>query len=346
MSTGTTLYYPFIHPRNADHLKAALIYWDRVRRIVPNSVTHGDHVVGDDDDLKLLADSELLVATRPEPYEDAAATRFFEHLEPNVDRFKIDVHTARELAAKNRGFHVEKFGNGVLHKLHMLGLAHRFGEWVTMHDEVGAFYMFCLASEMADKMAAPLFTDSPDDAEVGQALLFEPQAGEMFSDMLVSLGINLPSPEQLQGVTMEQMAGFAARRATERKDFREAMEGIVTAATANPDPNAIDDYVSKERGRIETAVSNLRLTIDELGVGAISGVAKITVPAGAAAAIAALPISPIAAAILGGLGLVIAGISCYAETRGKLRVARYSSPYHYLLSISDELGIQADNFPR
>jgi len=34
ISPGTALYYPYIHPREIDHLKAALIYWDRVRRIV------------------------------------------------------------------------------------------------------------------------------------------------------------------------------------------------------------------------------------------------------------------------------------------------------------------------
>jgi hypothetical protein len=93
-------------------------------------------------------------------------------------------------------------------------------------------------------------------------------------------------------------------------------------------------------------VKNLRLTLDELGVGAISGAAKITVPAGAAAALAMLPISPEASAILAALGLIVGGISCYAETRGKLRQARATTPYHYLLAISDDLGIRAENFPQ
>lgn len=82
MSTGRTLYYPFIHPWKTDHLKAALIYWDRVRRIVPDAVTYGDYAMDDDDDLKTLADRRLLVATRPEPYEDSASTVFFQHLQP------------------------------------------------------------------------------------------------------------------------------------------------------------------------------------------------------------------------------------------------------------------------
>lgn len=345
MSTGTTLYYPFIHPRKTDHLKAALIYWDRVRRIVPNSVTYGDYAMDDDDDLKRLADNKLLVATRPEPYEDSASTVFFQHLQPQADRFRIDLETARSMASRNRGIHIEKLGYGVLGKLHSLGLAHQFGDWVTMHDEVGAFYMLCLASEMADKMSAPLFTDSPADAETGQALLFAPEAGQQVSEILLRLGIQLPSPEQLHDTPLEEIVQFADRRKSERLQFRMAVEGIVTAATAHADSNAFNDYLSTQRTTIETAVKNLRLTLDELGVGAISGTAKITVPAGMAAALAALPISHEASAILAALGLIIGGISCYAETRGKLRQARASTPYHYLLAIHDDLGIRAENFP-
>jgi hypothetical protein len=342
MSTGTTLYYPYIHPRETSHLKAALIFWDRVRRIVPSSATHGDRVDGDDDDAQLLVDRGLLVATAPGPYEKAASKRLFEHIEPNSDRFRIDIETARDLASRNRGIHIEKIGDTVLQELHNLGMAHRFGEWVFMHHEVGASYMFYLASEMADKLSAPLFTDSPDDAAMGQALLFTPDTTASLSEKLVRLGINLPSPQQLQQLPMRKIAKFAQRRAVEKQEFRAAVEGILETARSHTDQNAVDDYLSSQRVRIEAAVRNLRATIDELHVGAVSGAAKITLPAGAAAAIAALPLSLPAAAILGALGLTIAAISVYAETRGKLRQARAGTPYHYLLAVKDDLKIKVN----
>ncbi len=278
MSTGTTLYYPFIHPRSSNHLKAAMLYWDRVRRIVPASMWYTTGVDGDDDDAKILADKGVLVSTRPEPYEDAAASKFFASVEPQADLFRIDVETAKGLAARNRGLHVEKFGHKVLGRLHSLGLAHRFGDWVAMHDEVGAFYMFCLASEMADKMASPLLTDSQEEAELGQAFLFAPQLGDPVSDMLLKLGIRLPSAEQLEGVPMDRMAAFAEQRGAERQRFRLAVEGIVEAAQGFTDQNAMNDYLSSQRVIIKTAVDDLLKTIDELGVGSISNVAKITVP--------------------------------------------------------------------
>jgi hypothetical protein len=346
MSTGSTLYYPFIHPRNGNYLKSALIYWDRVRRIVPDSVTHGDHVLGDDRDNQMLTARGFLVSTRPEPYDEAAAKCFFEHIEPHIDRFQIDIETAKDLASRNRGFHIEKFGDSVLCRLKSLGLAHAFGDWVAMHDELGAFYMFCLASEMAKGMAAPLYTDSPSDAGVGQTLLFTPRPGDPTSDTLVRLGICMPSPNQLKDIPMDNVADFAERRRAEKLEFRTAIEGIIAAAGAYGDLNAMNDYLTSERARIEKAVANLHMTIHELGVGAISGAAKITVPTAMAAGLAVLPLSHVASAILSGLGLVISGISCYAETRGKLRQARASSPYHYLLALNEELGIEAFTLPK
>jgi hypothetical protein len=56
-----------------------------------------------------------------------------------------------------------------------------------MHDKVGAFYMSCVASEMAEQMSTPLYTDSPSDAEVGQTLLFSPRSGDPVSDILIPM---------------------------------------------------------------------------------------------------------------------------------------------------------------
>ena len=173
-------------------------------------------------------------------------------------------------------------------------------------------------------------------------LLFTPDMTANVSEKLVRLGIKLPSPQQLSQVPMGEIADFAERRAVEKQDFRAAVDEILTTASSLKDPNAVDDYLSSQRHRIEAAVSNLRATLDELRVGAVSETAKITVPAGATAAIALMPLSGVAAAILGALGLAISAISCYAETRGKLRQAKASTPYHYLVALADDLEIKVD----
>ena len=172
LATGSALYYPYIHIRSLDHVKAALIYWDRVRRIVPNMMRGGQdrkYAFDDSYDAQLLADRGLLVCTDPVPYENRAADKFFEHIAPQAANFRIDLDAGRELARSKRGIHIEKIGWEFLGRLQQLGLAHKFGDWVSMHDEVGAFYMFCLASEMGQKMNAALMGDSSEDAALGNS---------------------------------------------------------------------------------------------------------------------------------------------------------------------------------
>lgn len=341
LSTGTALYYPYIHPRNADHIKSALLYWDRVRRIVPQSATHGHVVMGDDDSARLLVDQGLLIATRPEPYEAEAAKRFFDHVEPHGEKFRINAGEARELARKNNGIHIEKIGWTVLRRLEEAGLAHQIGAKVFMHQEVGAFYMFCLASEMGTKMRAPLFSDTHDDASLGQSLLFEPAPEADVSGVLARVGITLPSPIDLQEVPMARIAAFARSRAAERQLFRETVEDVVEVVRSARDQNAIDDYLSTQRVKISRAVKDFRDTLDELNVGAANSAARITVPTAIAAAMVAMPFSEIAAATLASAGLTIGVISCFAETRGKLRNAKIAAPYHYLTLLEGEFGIKA-----
>jgi hypothetical protein len=56
LSIGTALYYPYIHLRDVNDIKSALLYWDRVRRIVPDSVSDGPYVHGDQEEAQRLMD--------------------------------------------------------------------------------------------------------------------------------------------------------------------------------------------------------------------------------------------------------------------------------------------------
>jgi hypothetical protein len=344
MDAGTTLYYPYFHPRKVDSLKAALIYWDGVRRIVPKSVTHGHFVDGDSQEARLLTESGLLISTRPEPYEDEATRRFLRHVVPQSANFQIDLKTAKDFVSREQGIHEEKMGYKLVNELQKLGIARRVGSWVAMQDKLAAFYMFCLASEMSLRMSTPLLSDSPKEAALGEAFLFDVQdsprinvgvSGTAITKNLIRLGLSLPSPKQLSNTPVERIVKFNRDRADERLAFRAAIDKIVEVARNSKDQNNLEDYLSTKRGEIKRSYRDLLKTLDEIGVGGVSTAAKITVP-GALAGLATFSVSPATAAILSAVGLAIASISCYAETRGKLRQARNSSPYHYLLTVSNK----------
>jgi hypothetical protein len=299
-----------------------------------------NHAFDDSDDARLLADHDLLVCTDPLPYENRAADKFFEHISPQAANFRIDIDAGRELARNKRGIHIEKIGMEFLWRLQQLGIAHKFGDWVSMHDEVGAFYMFCLASEMGQKINAPLLGDSAEEAALGKSLLFEPTSAAEVSEHLLNVGISLPTPEALHDVPTTKIADFAKNRAGERLRFRKEVDGIIEAARSASDPNQIADYLSMRKTEIAEAVDAVRKTQDELRTGGVVGTAKITVPTSFISAGAIAHVSPIGAGILAAAGIAVMAIACYAETRGKLRQAKLSSPYHYLISIENDLGMR------
>lgn len=341
MSPSTTLYYPYIHPRRMGDLKAALLFWDRVRRIVPASVTHGERVMDDDAECVALTESELLVSTRPEPYEAAAAATFFRCIEPHRGHLTIDLATASDMAATSRGIHIEKIGGPVLHEMQEQGIAHRLGDWVHMHDQVGALYMFCLASEMGKRMSVPLLSDASEEAALGEALLFEPEGDEAVTETLLQMGIDFPSGAQLENVSAQDIIKFCQRRAPEKLAFREQIERLNAVARTSADPNAVADHLATQKTHIHAAVKDIRRCFDEIKVGAAVGaLTKITVPAGIGAAIGSLALPASAVASLATMGIVVSAIACYAETRGKLRQARAASPYHYLLTLKERFGIE------
>jgi hypothetical protein len=93
MTTGVALYYPYIHVRDERWLKMALLYWDRIRRIVPHGFKpEHDARYGS----TAAVNAGLVESTPPDRYITAAAERFRKTVLPYLER---EAHTgARNVA--------------------------------------------------------------------------------------------------------------------------------------------------------------------------------------------------------------------------------------------------------
>ncbi|HKI01439.1 MAG TPA: DUF6236 family protein [Thermoanaerobaculia bacterium] len=348
--SGTALYYPFIHIRKPEYLKASLLYWDRVRRIVPDNLINPDGTVSGDDGSEIIAAAQggVLLPTPSTEYNQAAEEMFFQKIMPSLEQQDfIQTFSVKhpDVSVDDR-IHVEKMGYPVATKLEDLGLAKRKGEWITVRDELGNFYMHCLATKMSQMMGAPLFTDSPGSTSWGKSLVFSPTKGassDELTDELIQLGIRLPSPEAMAQVPIEKLLRFHHLRAPERQRFRRTIEDILEKAASKEDRPALADYMADKRTEITAAIDDFRGTLDDLQVQAVNSIAKLTTPAAVTTLAGAIPAAvlgaPVLAAILTGYGLFLAGVSVYAETRSKLRQAKLGSPYYYLLSVEREIGV-------
>jgi hypothetical protein len=169
MSFGVSLYHPYIHIFDVDWLKRSLLYWDRLRRIVPDGVQPSDSV-----DCAKAVEANLLVSTSPAPYLSESAQRFKAKIPALVDeiirRGESFAVEDPEAAARDheRRIHLNKVESWLRSFLVDQQLAQVEGEWLVSHAEVPDWYMTCLATVMSEQEVLQLCShsviDLPDDA--------------------------------------------------------------------------------------------------------------------------------------------------------------------------------------
>lgn len=336
---GKAVYYPNIEIKNPDWLKSALLYWDGVRRIVPISVTP----LNSNDEVRSLVDEGLLENTPGKPYVEGAEKRFLDYLIPLLDKpemnlLKLDKPQPTDEFERVYEVHVEKLSKKLRTELFDLGLARASNndEWLRVSQQIGQMYMMCLATEMGEKIGSTVVTDDHRAAKYGEYLTFgQPRPVKPESPLnqdLLKLGLPFPTPESLSQVPMSKIIEFNRRHFSERLAFREAIEGIVKTANSIDDPNALEDYLQRERKRIESSLKDHRNALKELKAISVGSLLKISIPT-VIASIASTITNPAIGGLLTGAGISLSAISWWAERRGKDRQTRQSNKWHYLLSV-------------
>lgn len=163
------LYYPWIDVRDETWLKTALLYWDSVRTIVPESIDAPYST----DTGRALQDAEFLV-----PLRVRSGMAEIEDLAGDVLTYLGSAEGAELLIAghggRRRDIHVEKFPDElgrladihpeklpyqIRHLLHDLAANRdRGGDWLRVDEKFANFYMTLLASRLADRVGARLLT--------------------------------------------------------------------------------------------------------------------------------------------------------------------------------------------
>jgi hypothetical protein len=230
---GAALYHPNIHIKDPDWLKSALLYWDGIRRIVPENFPTDE----DDPELKgpvrelVLERPRLLPRTYPTNYVDAAMKKFIscaaqfhqtQGPEPNqsgrgaVFGMLRDVYRritgAKEveheglkelldtLLQASRGSAEVDMWNGKMSDrlrwvLEKEGLLRDDDEtgYVWVQKAAADLYMICLATVMSENIQSPLITYKPEYADVGKYLDFG-KPQKLDKDPRISLLMKLELP--------------------------------------------------------------------------------------------------------------------------------------------------------
>lgn len=336
-SFGKALYYPYIQIQDENWLKLALLYFDGIRRIVPEYIELHDSLIE-----REVADRGLLEPTSPVDYREAAKKKFEEDilslLEVRTPKAKKVLEQASQAFSKNHVstslLHLEKMTHDLRWKLESLGFARRNGDWLETDAYVAGSYMMCLAAVMGSEIQATPVTDTFEYQSLGEYLSFGkiPEHRSKGShSILLKLGIDFPEPQSLKDVPIAQIFRFHDRHRDERKQFRQAIESITKAANESSDPIALEDSLSEQRKDIESALQNHRKSLDELSVKFVGSLLSVSAPTAIATA-AGMTIPPVAT-VLTGVGVSVSLVKWWAEVRSGYREAAKRSPWHYLLPI-------------
>jgi hypothetical protein len=346
VSFGKGLYYPYIMLRDVNWLKAALLYWDSLGRIVPPA-----YPPRDDEEFKPAL--PLLVPIDPSPYAEGAEMSFRNRVMPLLEPGH-EAEATRMLAAVEQfvgkdsvTVHIDKMTWRLRDDLRELGLASDAGqEWLRLEKGLDAVYMICLATEISTALNAPPVTDVAEYAACGEYLQFAVENGHSLgppevdglTPALIQLGVDLPTPDDLEHVSLETVVKYHRDRADERIRYRKAVELILGTASAIEDPLALPDFLSQERRQIVAAIDDYKKTLDEIHVTSIRSALTVTVPtvlAGAVAKLAELNANLASACV--GLGFAIGVVAWWADCRRELRKTK-SCPWHYLLKTRQKFG--------
>ena len=173
MSFSTALFYPWIDIKNTGWLNSAVLYWDSIRTIVPESVRHPYssktaqefqeagvliplRVHSTIDDIEQLADDVIKYLDTTE------ATEFFFSNNPYSHQGRIHgeklPNTIRELSH----IHPEKLPYKIRDIIENAGIfGGQEGDWYKVDSKFANYYMTLLATRLSDRVGAGLLTDAP-----------------------------------------------------------------------------------------------------------------------------------------------------------------------------------------
>lgn len=343
---GEALYYPYIHLQDENWLKVAALYYDKLRRIVPeNFRTQDSHIVKSlNDKFQFIEDIN--------PREGGNLARIANDFRKFAREELSDPNERNDLLAKikerlppDSGFriHEEKIEPNLLDQLVEWGLAKKTDmhqPWFDFEPVTGAMYMTFLAERIAEHNGLPVVTDDP----VFQHLIWGSQFDRPWRRRadtgyaLASFVIKSAIPENIESVSLEKIENFRENHSAKRHDFYDEIGKLAKEISETDNPKAIKRSLNYHKTTIDNAVDKLKISFRDVGIGCVSGMLGLTLPAWVSSLSQMGPI---------GVQVASGGIFCMAAgivVREGLNVlkSRRDSPWSYILSLKRDLS--SDNF--
>jgi hypothetical protein len=363
------LYYPYLRFPDLHWLKTAVLYWDGILRMVPESMserltTHDDSFVRD-----------LIQAERKNPpigevllYDDypplAEASRrlivILEDIRTHPDRrspYQSAMQAPGELTYL---IHWDKIPHGEGAKLASYlsdrGLARLDANRAYLEPTIGQMFMALVATTVASEyghipvvsheavynhlLRSEFLLGSIPAPEGHSSAQQDPASEEGFlEERLTSLAFQtvVPDPRRIDQLSVDQIMKFRQDYAAERREFFKFISQTTDKLSAEIDPthsDVLQDHLKTYAGQLKEHTAKLRDALSATGIEAISQVMTLDTKLallGVATVLTGITVSPIVAAV-SGLAVGLFTVSrAWRQKRGEVR--KEYSPYSYLLDL-------------
>jgi hypothetical protein len=365
------LYYPFIHFRDENWLKLALIYWSKVARIVPESYkTHDSGEV-----CRVQDELDAVINCSPKPAFDAVA-HFIKFIERNATRlrkrydirrsssWKIDKYTrAHAPPGTDPRFAfiygekmAEELANVLLHE----GLAVQ-GEgigptidwrWVGVHPAIAAVYMTSIAEAiagqsgyrlLADDLASHLVVGEQSVDRLAELLLRDGSPAKpknlIGNEAVALFALRTVLPKDISTIPMKQIIQLRKKYPAELADFQAWVHTTTKALTeitgGVSSPSAMKEHLTVlEEQQIKPRLAALKRLLNSLAIETVTGAMSVKSPWNITGTTAALYLSQ---PWLAAGGVAISAIPNIGKQRREAQRTISGNHAAYLLHVQEHL---------
>jgi len=327
----SVLYFPSMEFQSQGWLKAALLIWDRVYRIVPaNYVPKESYVI------KQAADHGLIRAVTLEEKDLSVAHDDFLNLCESME------YTPAGLGGGDERIHREKIDSRLYPILEKMARDYD-GDWFHLSREMVRGYMLFLSQVVAERRQLVRATDNPDAwvvstflAEDGNISEFV-YGGEEGPVNLYDLAVPDLIPLSIERVPMDEIIAFVEKRKDEKRVFREVLTNFAERLSECDSEDHARVLMNDFKDSMLKAKQDLRNSMDFCDRDQLSSIFAVGLPAALTAigTIAALKGVPGVNEFL--TSFLVGSIASYAD---HTRVTRSKRPKHlsaYLLDLDEKL---------
>ena len=338
MSFSHALYYPYINITNKNWIKHALLFYDKISRIVPYSLEPADSEAV----IEIRYNSDFIHDYHPDRFDTSNVFSEFAKIITHSN-FRERFHRQLEvdpLSSRGTYLHIEKLDYRLQEVLIREGYArpgtYGFEDWLIVSNDVGMLYMTFLAKTISKKKTLPIVTDI--EQSFSAAIQFESKINSdyknQFEYRLGNLLIETVVPKKINDVPLDLIIDIRENYSNERTAFFNEVSNLANSIPDIDNASALNDALNQYSKLILNETKHLEELYNAHKIETVNKFLSISIPTTVASLSAYVPdvAKPFLAA-----GGVIFGLVSSANAVKKEKLELKSNPKSYLLNLKSEL---------